>query len=105
MPTTGLAEFVADLAMQHGVFFFYLRTPNDVLAKMVTRLADDDVITGGTEDLIVALKRAHVIDAASMVSLLGNYLDVKQAIEGVLLIILTSGGSFFDKVKTLKSQK
>lgn len=49
IPTYGLAEYVAELARQHGVFC--IRTPNDELAEVVTRLADDDVITDGTEDV------------------------------------------------------
>lgn len=75
IPTSGLAEYVTGLARQHGVC--YIRTPEDALAEIGTCLADDDVVTDDIEDLIVALKRAHVIDAATMVSLLGNYLNEK----------------------------
>lgn len=74
--TTGLAEFIADLARTHGVR--YVRTGVDDLADVITRLSDDVVVPDETEDLIVALKRASVIDASTMVSLLGNYLDEKR---------------------------
>ncbi len=77
IPTSGLAKFVADLARKHGVK--PTRTPNDALAEVITQLSDDVVITDDTEDLIVALKRANVIDGGAMVALLGNYLDEKAA--------------------------
>lgn len=76
IPTSGLKEFIANLAQQHGVR--YAKTSNDALADVVTRLAGDVVIPDETEDLIVALKRADVIDAETMVALLGNYLDEKK---------------------------
>lgn len=78
IPRHGVAEFVARLAEQHGVR--YERTADDELAEVVTRLADDVVVTDETEDLVVALKRANVIDALTMVSLLGNYLDERQRV-------------------------
>lgn len=76
IPTSGLRDFVASLAQKHGVR--YAKTSNDALAEVVTRLAGDVVIPDETEDLIVALKRANVIDAETMVALLGNYLDEKK---------------------------
>lgn len=75
IPTSGLSKYVADLARKHGVK--PARTPNDALAEVITQLSDDAVITDDTEDLIVALKRADVLDAETMVALLGNYLDEK----------------------------
>ena len=44
-------------------------------ASAITRLADDHVETDETEDLLVALRRAHVIDGPTMVDLLGRHLD------------------------------
>jgi hypothetical protein len=73
IPTTDLANYVAALAREHGIR--YVKTANDALAEVITRLADDEITTDKTEDLIVALRRANVIDGATMVSLLGNYLD------------------------------
>jgi len=67
------SAYVADLARRHGVA--YVRTPHDAMAEVITRLADDDIVTDETEDLIVALKRAGVIDGATMVDLLGRHLD------------------------------
>lgn len=66
-------QYVAALARRHGVV--YAKTDNDALADVITRLASDDVLTDETEDLLVALKRAHVIDGPTMVSLLGRHLD------------------------------
>lgn len=66
-------HYVAALARRHGVV--YSKTGNDALADVITRLADDDVRTDETEDLLVALNRARVIDGPTMVSLLGRHLD------------------------------
>lgn len=76
IPVTGVRDYVQNLALAHHVV--YKKTQNDVLAETVTRLADDNVVTDDIEDLIVALKRAHVIDTETMVVLLGNYLDEKK---------------------------
>lgn len=38
-----LPAFVAQLARQHGIS--YVRTGNDALAEVITRLADDEVLT------------------------------------------------------------
>lgn len=76
IPTTGLVEFIADLARKHGVS--YVRTGVDDLADAITRLSDDEVVPDDTENLIVSLKRANVIDSLTMVSILGNYLDEKR---------------------------
>lgn len=43
------------------------------MAIVATRLAGDDVIPDAIEDLIVALKRADVINGQEMVELLGQY--------------------------------
>ena len=69
-------RYVAALARRHGVV--YAKTSNDALAEVITRLADDAVQTDETEDLLVALKRAHVIDGPTMVSLLGRHLDTQH---------------------------
>lgn len=73
IPASGVAHYIADLARRHGIS--YARTRDDDLADVITRLADDEVISDTTEDALVALKRAHVIDANTMVSLLGKYID------------------------------
>jgi hypothetical protein len=73
IPTVGLREYIADIAKRYGVS--YVRTSSDELAEVITRLSGDDVPSDETKDLIVALRRANVIDGPTMVSLLGNYLD------------------------------
>jgi hypothetical protein len=78
-PESGVKDYVVELARQHGVR--YIRTPADALAEGITRLAGDDVATDVIEDLIVALKRARVIDGPAMVSLLGNYLNERRNAE------------------------
>lgn len=75
IPTHHLADYVASLAEEHGVQ--YVRTSSDVLAEVITRLSDDEVVTDSTENLIVALKKANVVDGRTMVALLGNYLREK----------------------------
>ena len=70
-----VGTYIAALARQHGVT--YVRTGLDELADVITRLADDEVITDPTEDTLVALARANVIDGRTMSSLLGRYLDAK----------------------------
>jgi len=76
VPKSGLADFVLNLARLHKVR--HVRSANDELADVVTRLADDAVVTDAIEDLIVELRRSHVIDSATMVSILGNHLEEKK---------------------------
>ena len=78
IPSVGVGPFIANLAKRHGVTF--AKTGSDAVAGVITRLADDEVITDETEDLIVALRRAHVIDGPTMISLLGHYLDEKRQV-------------------------
>lgn len=52
-------RYVAALE-QHGIV--YEKTGSDALAEAITRLAGDDVCTDETEDMLVALRRANVID-------------------------------------------
>ena len=66
-------SYVSNLAREHGIVF--VRQSNDALAEVITQLADDVVVTDATEDLLVALQRAKVIDRPTMVLLLGQHLD------------------------------
>lgn len=76
IPTSGLADFVRKLALEHGVHYASdAYSGLDDLADTTTRLAGDEVTTDETEDLIVQLKRAGVIDAGEMVEMLGRYVD------------------------------
>lgn len=76
IPITGLREYIVDIARRYGVS--YVRTPSDDLAEVITGLSGDEVESDETKDLIVALRRANVIDGPTMVSLLGNYLDERH---------------------------
>jgi len=78
IPSKNLAEYISELARKHGVK--YVRTASDALAEVITRLSGDDVTSDNTEDIIVALKRADVIDGPTMISLLGSYLDEKRSV-------------------------
>lgn len=73
IPQVGVGTFIADLAMRSGVE--YVRTGSSALAEVVTRLAGDDVKPDETEKLLIALRRANVIDGRTMVTLLGRYFD------------------------------
>lgn len=76
IPNSGLRQYVAELAKQHGVSA--VKIGSDALAEVVTRLAGDEVVTDETEDLVVALRRAGAIDGPTMVELLGRYFDEKR---------------------------
>lgn len=71
IPTTGLAEYVTELARKHGVH--YVRTADDALAEVFSRLSDAEVETDDTQDLIVALRRSKVIDDEGLILLLRRY--------------------------------
>jgi hypothetical protein len=76
IPTTGLAKYITDLAKQHNVA--YVKTFTDEWADTVTRLSDDNIIEADDiEDLLLALKRAEILNAEDMLSLLVNYLREK----------------------------
>lgn len=73
IPTTGLSAYIADLAKRHGIV--YVKTGSSALAEVITRLAGDDVKPEETEKLVIALRRANVINGRIMVTLLGRYFD------------------------------
>ena len=75
LPSSNIKSYVANLARHHDVT--YDKTSSDVLAEVITRLSDDEIVTDETEDLIVALARANVIDSQDMGDLLGLYYDEK----------------------------
>jgi hypothetical protein len=78
IPTTGLSKFIADLAKRHCVV--YVRDGCGAVAEVITRLSDDEVKPDETEKLVIALRRAKVIDGPTMVTLLGRYFDETRAI-------------------------
>lgn len=73
IPSTGLKAFIADLAARHGVS--YVETNSSRLAQLFTELSGDDVKPDDTEKLVIALRKADVIDGPLMVALLGAYFD------------------------------
>jgi hypothetical protein len=81
IPTAGLSTFITDLAKQHDVV--YVKTGSSALAEVITGLADDEVKPDKIERLIIALRRANVIDGRTMVRLLGSYLDEKFVVQPI----------------------
>lgn len=82
IPTTGVAQFVQDLARKHRVS--YTHTSLDQWAETVTRLAGDEVRSGPVQDLLVALKRAGKLSSDEMAALLVSYLrERKQGVRSV----------------------
>jgi antitoxin component HigA of HigAB toxin-antitoxin module len=73
IPMTGLSTYIANLAKQHGVV--YVKTGSSALAQVITRLAGDDGNPDEPEKLVIALRRANVINGRIMVTLLGRYFD------------------------------
>ena len=71
IPTAGLSAYIANLAKRHGVA--YVQTGTSALAEVFTRLSGDEVNPDETERLVIALRRAKVIDGKTMVTLLGRY--------------------------------
>lgn len=72
LPATGMAEYIAELAQQHGVV--YIKTPTDELAGVFERLSDSEVEQDDTLDLLIALLRAGVIDKKDLGDLAHRYL-------------------------------
>ncbi|WP_052166536.1 DUF4187 domain-containing protein [Methylobacter tundripaludum] len=76
IPTTGLAKYITDLAKQHNVA--YVKTLADEWADTITGLSDDSIESDDIEDLLLALKRAEILNIDDMLSLLVNYLREKH---------------------------
>jgi len=81
IPHQGLSAFIADLARRHGVK--YEQTPSGELARVITHLSDDVVEPDATERLVIALRRAKVINGAAMVTMLGRYFDEIRDVRSV----------------------
>lgn len=75
IPTIGVAQFITDLAKRHNIS--YVKTPNDALAEVITRLSDDDVELDDVVLLLIALERAGIIPSEKVVPLHVNYLREK----------------------------
>lgn len=81
IPSVGVGAYIANLAKQHGVS--YIKTGNDALADVITRLADDDVELDEIERLLLALERAGVIASENIVPLHINYLREKLNVQSI----------------------
>ena len=66
------ATYIITLAKQHHVH--YVETTNDVLARHITRLADNDVVLDDIEKTLIALQRAGHLSRAELVRLQAIYL-------------------------------
>lgn len=75
IPTIGLAKYITDLANQHNIT--YIKTFADEWADTITRLSDDSIEADDIIDLLLALKRAEILNIDDMLSLLVNYLREK----------------------------
>lgn len=73
IPDTNIDEFIIQFAREHGIK--YTRTSADAMAEVITRLSGDEVPQDDIADLLVALKRANVIDGRTMIELLGRHID------------------------------
>ncbi len=81
VPTSGLEQYIIDLARQHGVC--YAETADDAIAEVITRLADDEVKMDQVELLLLALERAGVVASEHVVPLHINYLREKLNVRPV----------------------
>jgi ABC-type antimicrobial peptide transport system ATPase subunit len=72
IPTSGLRQFIIDLAKQHNVK--YVTTGDDLIANVVTHISDDDVVMDEVELLLIALERAGVVAGKDVMLLHFNYL-------------------------------
>ncbi len=70
--TASAAETLRALARRHGVA--YEAAPVDAFAADVSRLSDAEVPRDEIADLVVALKRAGVLDSHQAASLYGDHL-------------------------------
>ncbi|WP_404406860.1 hypothetical protein [Pelagibacterium halotolerans] len=70
-------ERIRSLAKQHGIVAS--RTRLDDWADDVTRLAGDDVNFDEVQELIVALRKAGVVDGVELTRLHSRYLDERSS--------------------------
>ena len=71
-----IEEYVRELASAHGVTL--QEDTYDRLARVLTKLSDDDVELDEVERLLVALKRKGVIEKTEMLMLQLEYLEGKR---------------------------
>ena len=78
--TKKTSVYVAELAQKHNVT--YQNNGIDQFAKKLSELSDKSVEPDDTCDLIVALKRANVIDAREMSHLVVKHLREIKILKG-----------------------
>ena len=76
-PELTAEECIRALAKQHGIVA--ARTGLDDWADDVTRLAGDDVAFDEVQEVVVALRKAGVINGVELTRLHSRYLDERQA--------------------------
>lgn len=76
-PVVTVADYVEDLAREHGVR--YRRSALDDFSEAVTRLAGDDVVLDPIEELLVALRQAGAITGIERTRLHARYLRERRA--------------------------
>ena len=77
LPTTGVSDFVDDLAKRYGLK--YERTGVEDWADSVAKVLGDYVELDETEQLLVALKKAGVIDGRQAARLIANHFRERKA--------------------------
>ena len=80
-PTSGLEQYITDLARQHKVK--YVTTGDDLIANVITRLSDDDIVMDEVELLLLALERAGVVASKNVMPLHVNYLREKFNVRSI----------------------
>lgn len=77
IPEKNVSTFIRALAEQNGVS--YIESKLDKVARVVTRLAGDDVKPDDVEGLLINLSRKGCIAGSEMVILHSRYLDEIKA--------------------------
>lgn len=74
-----IKKYIINLAEENKIT--YKKTANDALADDITRLAGDTVVSDETEELLLALYRAEIIDQPAMVDLHNSYLKEAKGVQ------------------------
>jgi hypothetical protein len=72
IPEKNIAHFVDEFCKRFSLE--YVETPTDVLAKSITELSGDTLISDKTRGQLIALNRAYKITNAQMLTLLAKYI-------------------------------
>jgi hypothetical protein len=77
IPEKNISGFIRTLAERNGVY--YTESRFDKVARIVTRLAGDDVKPDDVEGLLINLNRKGCIAGSEMMTLHSRYLDELKA--------------------------